>query len=79
MTEHEDDQDFDADEQVMADDVELGDDDDFLEEVEDIPEENERKTNRSRIFNMEVRQRIEEKLEQRRLEKELDFYDFDDI
>jgi len=71
MTEHHDDTDYsDADEQLMTDDIELLDD-----EVAEDDMEEEESTSSTRSFNMEVRQRIEDRLEQRRLEKELGSYD----
>lgn len=78
MTERHDDTDYsDADEQLMTDDIELLDD----EVVEDDIEEEETSSSSSRSFNMEIRQRIEDRLEQRQIEKELggyDSYDMDD-
>lgn len=53
----------------MTENIELLDDDDVIEE--DVEEETSVSV---RGFNMEVRQRIEDKLEQRRLEKELADY-----
>ncbi len=78
MTEHHDDTDYsDADDQLMTDDIELLDDDIVEDEVEE-----EESTTSTRGFNMEVRQRIEERLEERRLAKELggyESYDIDDF
>lgn len=70
MTERHNDTDYsDADEQLMTDDIELLDDDVVDEEAE------EETSSSSRSFNMVVRQQIEDRLEQRRLERELGGYD----
>ena len=57
-----------SDELIMNDDYEVDDD---LEE--DVQEE---KIIRSRGFNMDMRHRIENRLEERRLKRELNDYDF---
>ena len=61
----------DADELLMNDDLDFIDDD--VEEEQDQPRV------RSRNFNLDMRHRIEDKLEARRLEKELNEYEFFDI
>lgn len=75
MTERHDDTDYsDADEQLMSDDIDLLDDEIAEDEIEE-----EETSSSTRGFNMEIRQRIEDRLEQRRLEKELGGYDSYDI
>jgi hypothetical protein len=61
----------DSEEMAMNDEVEFLDDD-----VEGEPEE---RALRSRAFNLDMRHRIEERLEQRRLMKELGDYEFLDL
>lgn len=56
---------------LMSDDV------DFIEE--NIEEEPQERVMRSKGFNVDMRHRIEEKLEERRLLKELNEYEFFDI
>ena len=59
-----------------VDDVIMNDDVDF---VEDTDNESSETPMRSRSFNMDMRHRIEDRLEQRRLQKELNEYEFFDI
>tara|TARA_A100001391_G_scaffold97812_6_gene64852 strand:+ start:12727 stop:13158 length:432 start_codon:yes stop_codon:yes gene_type:complete len=59
---------YESDELLMNDDYEVEDD---LEE--DVQEE---KAARARGFNMDMRHRIEDRLEERRLKRELNDYDF---
>lgn len=77
MTEHQDDPDYgDAGEQLMTDDMEPFDEDEILDDDdEDIKEP----ISRSRSFNLDMRQRIEARLEERKLAKEINSYDFDDL
>ena len=60
--------DYESDELLMNDDYEV---DEELEE--DVQEE---KATRARGFNMDMRHRIEDRLEERRLKRELNDYDF---
>jgi len=59
-----------------ADDIIMNDDVDFAEDTE---EDSGETPVRSRGFNMDMRHRIEDRLEQRRLQKELNEYEFFDI
>jgi hypothetical protein len=61
----------DSEELLMNDDVE------FLEE--DVDDEPEERSFRPRSFNVDMRHRIEDRLEQRRLMKELGDYEFMDL
>ena len=61
----------DADEMLMNDDL------DFIEEAADDDEEQQ--ASRPRAFNMDMRHRIEDRLEQRRLQKELNEYEYFDL
>ncbi|MFT6553985.1 MAG: putative nucleic acid-binding Zn-ribbon protein [Alloalcanivorax venustensis] len=63
--------DYESDDLLMNDDFELEDgvDDDLQEE----------KAARSRSFNMDMRHRIEDRLEERRLKRELGDYEFFDM
>ena len=67
-TEH----DYDADDLLMSEDIDMLDD--SLDE-----DEQEQRSARSRAFNMDMRHRIEERLEEQRLRKELDEYSFFDL
>jgi len=61
-----------------TDDMIMNDDADFVEDVID-DEQEERIYKASRAFNMTMRHRIEERLEQRRLMKDLGDYDLVDL
>lgn len=61
----------DADELLMNDDV------DFIDD--DVEEEQEETRSRARSFDLDMRHRIEDRLEARRLEKELNEYEFFDL
>ena len=61
----------DADEMLMNDDL------DFVEDAAEDDEEQQ--APRSRAFNMDMRHRIEDRLEQRRLQKELNEYEYFDL
>lgn len=71
MTQHQKDTQEDTEEPVMSEDVEFLDDD-----AEGTQEE---RANRSRAFNLSMRHRIEDRLEQRRMKKELGGYDTFDL
>lgn len=60
-----------------ADDMLMSDDLDFFEDTEEDTEEQQ--PPRSRGFNMDMRHRIEDRLEHRRLQKELNEYEFFDL
>lgn len=64
----------DADEQLMTDDI-----DSFDDEMVDAEEEDTKVSSRNRAFDIDMRQRIEAKLEERKLAKEINSYDFDDL
>lgn len=69
MTDHRAEHDYDdTEEMTMNEDIE------FLEE--DAEEEQEESTPRSRGFNLDMRHRIEDRLEERRLARELNDYEF---
>ncbi|AJD48021.1 hypothetical protein S7S_08025 [Isoalcanivorax pacificus W11-5] len=70
MTDHHTERDYDdeTDDALMNDDIE------FLEE--DAEDEQDEPTPRSRGFNLDMRHRIEDRLEQRRLARELSDYEF---
>ncbi|WP_111656831.1 PA3496 family putative envelope integrity protein [Isoalcanivorax indicus] len=72
MTDHRTEHDYDeTDEMLMNEDI------DFLEE--DAEEEQEDSAPRSRAFNLDMRHRIEDRLEQRRLAREINDYEFFDL
>ena len=78
MTNHQNNPDYEAaDEQLMSDDISSFDDDELLDSDDD--DEIASEPSRNRTFNMEARQRIEAKLEERRLAKQIDSYNFDDL
>jgi hypothetical protein len=60
-----------------SDDLLMNEEADFVEE--DLEEDQEEQVTRSRGFNLDMRHRIEDKLEERRLLKELNEYEFFDI
>ena len=60
--------DYDSDDLLMNEDFDILDDD--MDE-----EEQEARSARSRAFNMDMRHRIEDRLEERRLRKELNDYE----
>ncbi|MAX56626.1 MAG: hypothetical protein CL537_14140 [Alcanivoracaceae bacterium] len=62
------DQDYDSEDLLMNEDFDILDDD--MDE-----EEQEARSARSRAFNMDMRHRIEDRLEERRLRKELNDYE----
>ena len=62
------DQDYDSEDLLMNEDFDILDDD--MDE-----EEQEARNARSRAFNMDMRHRIEDRLEERRLRKELNDYE----
>ena len=72
MTDHHTERDYDdeTDDALMNDDIE------FLEED---TEEQDEPTPRSRGFNLDMRHRIEDRLEQRRLARELSDYESFDL
>lgn len=72
MTQHQNNIQEDPEDPVMSEDVEFVDDD----AAENTPDE---RASRSRNFNLSMRHRIEDKLEQRRLKKELGDYEFLDL
>lgn len=56
------------------DDLLMNEDVDFVDD--DLEEEQEERSTRTKSFNLDMRHRIEDKLEERRLLKELDAYEF---
>ena len=60
-----------------TDDLLMNDDVDFIDD--DLGEEQEERSTRARSFNLDMRHRIEDRLEARRLAKELNEYEFFDI
>ncbi|MCK0536149.1 PA3496 family putative envelope integrity protein [Alcanivorax quisquiliarum] len=74
MADHHTDRDYDdeTDDALMNDDIE------FLDE-DDSEEERDEPAPRSRAFNLDMRHRIEDRLEQRRLARELSDYEFFDL
>ena len=60
-----------------TEDLLMNEDVDFVDE--DIEEEQEERSPRSRSFNLDMRHRIEDRLEERRLQRELNEYEFFDI
>ncbi|MCH8543244.1 MAG: hypothetical protein LAT61_06730 [Alcanivorax sp.] len=72
MTDHRAEHDYDdTDEMLMNEDI------DFLDE--EAEEEQDEPTPRSRGFNLDMRHRIEDRLEQRRLARELNGYEAFDL
>lgn len=57
-----------------SEDLLMNEDSDFLDD--EVDEEQESRASRSRAFNLDMRHRIEDRLEQRRLLKELNEYEF---
>ena len=68
MSNHRNEQDLDSEDLLMNEDFDILDDD--MDE-----EEQEARSARSRAFNMDMRHRIEDRLEERRLRKELNDYE----
>lgn len=65
--------DFDeSDDLLMSEDVEF-----FEEDMEEV--QSEQRSKPSRGFNMDMRHRIEDRMEEKRLQKELNEYEFFDI
>lgn len=60
-----------------SEDMLMNEDVDFLDD--DVEDEQETRAPRSRAFNLDMRHRIEDRLEQRRLLKELNEYEFFDL
>ena len=60
-----------------AEDLLMSDDVDFIDD--DVEDEQEERRSRARSVNMDMRHRIEDRLEARRLEKELNEYEFFDL
>lgn len=60
-----------------TDDLLMNDDVDFADD--DLEDEQEDRPLRSRSFNLDMRHRIEDRLEEKRLQKELNEYEFFDI
>jgi len=72
MTDHRTERDYDeTDDALMNEDIE------FLED--DAEDEQDEPAPRSRGFNLDMRHRIEDRLEQRRLARELSDYEFFDL
>lgn len=69
MSNRRNEQDLDSEDLLMNEDFDILDDD-----MED--EEQEERSARSRAFNMDMRHRIEDRMEERRLKKELNEYEF---
>lgn len=69
MSNHRNEQDLDSEDLLMNEDFDILDDN-----VDE--EEQEERSARSRSFNMDMRHRIEDRLEERRLKKELNEYEF---
>ena len=61
-------------EQDDTDDFLMNEDADFI--MDDEQEETEMRSTRSRSFNLDMRHRIENRLEERRLQRELNEYEF---
>jgi len=59
-----------------TDDLLMNEDVDFIEDEQD---EQEVQSPRSKSFNLDMRHRIENRLEERRLQKELNEYEFFDL
>ena len=72
MSNHRVEQEYDSDDLLMSDDLDLLDD-----TLED--DEQEHASARSRIVDIDMRHRIEARLEERRLQKELNEYDALDL
>ncbi|MEQ3723544.1 hypothetical protein [Alcanivorax sp.] len=68
MSNHRNEQDLDSEDLLMNEDFDILDD-----SVDE--EEQEERSARSRSFNMDMRHRIEDRLEERRLNKELNEYE----
>ena len=68
MSNHRNEQDLDSEDLLMNEDFDILDDN-----VDE--EEQEERSARSRSFNMDMRHRIEDRLEERRLNKELNEYE----
>ena len=60
-----------------SDDLLMNEEVEFVED--DLEEDQEEQVTRSRGFNLDMRHRIEDKLEERRLLKELNEYEFFDL
>ena len=69
MSNRRNEQDLDSEDLLMNEDFDMLDDD-------TSDEEQEERSARSRSFNMDMRHRIEDRLEERRLKKELNEYEF---
>ena len=72
MSNHRNEQDLDSEDLLMNEDFDIPDDN-----VDE--EEQEERSARSRSFNMDMRHRIEDRLEERRLKKELNEYESFDL
>jgi len=72
MSNHRNEQDLDSEDLLMNEDFDILDDN-----VDE--EEQEERSARSRSFNMDMRHRIEDRLEERRLKKELNEYESFDL
>ncbi|KZY30078.1 hypothetical protein A3754_12400 [Alcanivorax sp. HI0083] len=72
MSNHRNEQDLDSEDLLMNEDFDILDD-----SVDE--EEQEERSARSRSFNMDMRHRIEDRLEERRLKKELNEYESFDL
>ncbi|MED5388026.1 MAG: hypothetical protein VX793_04185 [Pseudomonadota bacterium] len=72
MSNRRNEQDLDSEDLLMNEDFDILD-----EDMDD--EEQEERSARSRSFNMDMRHRIEDRLEERRLKKELNEYEFFDL
>ena len=72
MSNHRNEQDLDSEDLLMNEDFDILDDN-----VDE--EEQEERSARSRSFNMDMRHRIEDRLEERRLKKELNEYEAFDL
>ncbi|WP_323774248.1 PA3496 family putative envelope integrity protein [Alcanivorax sp.] len=72
MSNHRNEQDLDSEDLLMNEDFDILDD-----SVDE--EEQEERSARSRSFNMDMRHRIENRLEERRLKKELNEYESFDL
>lgn len=72
MSNHRNEQDLDSEDLLMNEDFDILDD-----SVDE--EEQEERSARSRSFNMDMRHRIEDRLEERRLNKELNEYESFDL
>ena len=60
-----------------TEDMLMNEDAEFIED--ELDDEQEERATRSRAFNLDMRHRIEDRLEQRRLQKELNEYEFFDL